>query len=113
MTQVVQVTGAKNITIHKTSKNGLSAYEVAVKNGFTGTEIQWLDSLRGAIDIYEHTQSIPSTTWIGVHNLGRKITAVYVTDTGGNQWECLFQSDIANFSIDVGLAAFAGTAILI
>ena len=26
---------------------GLSAYEVAVKNGFQGTEVQWLASLRG------------------------------------------------------------------
>ncbi len=26
---------------------GASAYEVAVQNGFTGTEQEWLDSLRG------------------------------------------------------------------
>ena len=26
---------------------GMSAYEVAVANGFIGTEVQWLDSLRG------------------------------------------------------------------
>ena len=30
-----------------TGSNGLSAYEIAVKNGFTGTETQWLDSLKG------------------------------------------------------------------
>lgn len=29
--------------------NGLSAYEVAVKNGYTGTEVQWLESLVGPI----------------------------------------------------------------
>ena len=28
--------------------NGLSAYQIAVKNGYTGTEIQWLQSLVGA-----------------------------------------------------------------
>jgi OmcA/MtrC family decaheme c-type cytochrome len=28
--------------------NGLSAYEIAVANGFTGTEQEWLDSLQGA-----------------------------------------------------------------
>lgn len=28
--------------------NGLSAYEVAVKNGFVGTEQEWLDSLQGS-----------------------------------------------------------------
>jgi hypothetical protein len=27
--------------------NGLSAYEIAVKNGFEGTESEWLDSLKG------------------------------------------------------------------
>jgi len=27
---------------------GESAYEIAVNNGFTGTEVQWLDSLNGA-----------------------------------------------------------------
>lgn len=27
---------------------GMSAYQVAVKNGFTGTETEWLDSLKGA-----------------------------------------------------------------
>lgn len=29
-------------------KDGLSAYEIAVQNGFSGSEAQWLDSLRGA-----------------------------------------------------------------
>lgn len=28
-------------------KNGLSAYEIAVKNGFKGTETEWLESLKG------------------------------------------------------------------
>ena len=28
-------------------KDGLSAYEIALKNGFTGTEDEWLTSLRG------------------------------------------------------------------
>lgn len=30
-----------------TSSNGKSAYEIAVDNGFTGTEAQWLESLKG------------------------------------------------------------------
>ena len=28
-------------------KNGASAYELAVKNGYTGTETEWLASLKG------------------------------------------------------------------
>lgn len=31
--------------------DGLSAYEVAVENGFEGTEQQWLDSLGGSVDL--------------------------------------------------------------
>jgi len=38
--------------------NGLSAYEVAVKNGYVGTEQQWLASLKGAKgDTYTITDS--------------------------------------------------------
>ena len=32
---------------------GLSAYEIAVKNGFEGTEQEWLDSLKGITDVGE------------------------------------------------------------
>lgn len=32
----------------KDGENGLSAYEVALKNGFQGTEQEWLESLKGA-----------------------------------------------------------------
>ena len=30
-----------------TEKNGKSAYEIAVENGFNGTESEWLESLKG------------------------------------------------------------------
>lgn len=29
-----------------TGEEGLSAYEVAVQNGFVGTELEWLESLK-------------------------------------------------------------------
>ena len=32
----------------KDGENGLSAYELAIQNGFTGTLIEWLESLKGA-----------------------------------------------------------------
>ena len=36
------------IELEKTGgKNGLSAYEIAVQNGFEGTETEWLESLKG------------------------------------------------------------------
>ena len=39
---------------------GKSAYEVAVENGFTGTEEEWLESLKAAID---DSKVSNNTTW--------------------------------------------------
>lgn len=43
------VKGAKfgEIQTANIGANGLSAYEIAVKNGFDGNEQEWLDSLKG------------------------------------------------------------------
>jgi hypothetical protein len=54
--------------------NGMSAYQVAVANGFVGTEDQWLESLQGdpgpASVSYDFNFAIPSTQWVVAHNLG-------------------------------------------
>lgn len=50
---------------------GLSAYYIAIQNGFIGTEIQWLDSLREN-SIPDFIQVTPSITWIVNHNSGKK-----------------------------------------
>ena len=39
--------GTNWVTISSASSGGKSAYEIAVDNGFIGTEDQWLDSLKG------------------------------------------------------------------
>lgn len=76
---------------------GLSAYEIAVQNGFVGTEDDWLDSLigpqgpagtsgSGALG-YLHEQGVPSTTWIIDHNLPFQPAAISVVDSGGTEWE--------------------------
>lgn len=41
--------------------NGLSAYQIAVANGFAGTEAQWLDSLRGIQGIQGATGNTGTT----------------------------------------------------
>ncbi len=43
-----EVQNGSNGTNGKNGENGLSAYELAVQNGFTGTLTEWLDSLKGA-----------------------------------------------------------------
>lgn len=37
---------------------GYSAYEIAVKNGFEGTEAQWLESLKGADGQTTHVNGV-------------------------------------------------------
>ena len=43
-----EVQSGSNGTTGKDGENGLSAYELAVQNGFTGTLAEWLKSLKGA-----------------------------------------------------------------
>jgi hypothetical protein len=56
---------------------GLSAYQIAVQNGFVGTEAAWLLSLKGSDGIagpaggsHVHTQAVPAAVWLVNHNLG-------------------------------------------
>lgn len=68
---------------------GASAYEIALLNGFIGTEAQWLASLQGAPD----TSFIASTTapispevgdeWL---NLNTGIQYRYISDGNTSQW---------------------------
>ena len=55
--------------------DGKSAYQVAVDNGFVGTEQEWLDSLKVQSETYRSKYEFP--------NLGR--AGVFYTDTGENR----------------------------
>jgi hypothetical protein len=46
LVKVQEPTGIKSIKITEAA-NGLSAYQVAVKNGFVGTEAEWLETVQG------------------------------------------------------------------
>ena len=49
---------------------GLSAYQLALVNGFVGTEAQWLASLSGAPPRYTHMQPMAAMVWTVNHNFG-------------------------------------------
>lgn len=69
---------------------GASAFDIAVANGFGGTEQEWLVSLQGATGpqglpgapSYEHTQVQPSDTWTVVHALNFRPNINVVDSTG-------------------------------
>ena len=62
--------------------NGMSAYEIAVKNGFSGTEQEWLDSLKALPDTGEDSSSDSSENTSGdqSENVGSSSDATYNYD---------------------------------
>jgi hypothetical protein len=92
---------------------GKSAYQIAVDNGFIGSESDWLLSLQGSRPIsYKHVQNIFSFVWLISHNLGFEPN-VSCFDTSGN--ECIgliTHINNNNISINFGNAAIKGEAFL-
>lgn len=93
---------------------GLTAYQIALNNGFSGTESEWLSSLEGddGAPIFIHTQNVPSTVWTINHNLG-SFPNVYVLDTAGDECEGDVDNPTVNQTVITFSAAFAGTARLV
>lgn len=56
--------------------DGKSAYEIAVKNGYTGTEAQWLASLKGADGADGYTP-IKGTDYFTAADINNIVNAVY------------------------------------
>ncbi len=67
-------------------EDGKSAYEIAKEHGYTGTEAEWLESLKGkgGDKHYVHKQETSSDTWEVTHDLGKE-PAVTVIDSAGTE----------------------------
>lgn len=72
--------------------DGMSAYDVAVMNGFVGTEEEWLASLEGppgpagtAPQSFHWQQDDPSALWLMPHMLGY-VSIPTIFDSGGTEW---------------------------
>lgn len=93
---------------------GLSAYEVAVKNGFVGTEAEWLASLStGGVRPYTTwEQTSPSTEWVVAHNLGYNPGGVSVINSANEKvWAPVRYVDSNTLIISMS-AAMSGTVYL-
>jgi len=64
----------------------------------------------GGAAAYVHDQSVPSDTWVIVHNLGYFPGGVIVVDSGGTTVEGSIQFDSANQITITFSAAFGGKA---
>ena len=47
LTMILAVSFGSSCLLGNSSSAGLSAYQIAVQNGFSGTEAEWLESLEG------------------------------------------------------------------
>lgn len=75
------------------SSRGDSAYQLAVKNGFIGTEVEWLESLKGESDpsttmdsaVYSVEETICGT-WIDGKKIYRKVITGTTTKDDGEDY---------------------------
>lgn len=98
-------------------EDGLSAYQIAVINGFVGTEQDWLDSLVGppgsgsGSGSYTFSQAIPSATWTIAHNLGFRPSVQVQNSAHENVIGEIEHVDINNIILRFS-GAFSGVAYL-
>jgi hypothetical protein len=91
---------------------GLSAFQVAQANGFSGTELEWLASLQGPpgnAGMFELVVPTPSDTWIATHNLGFRPN-VNVVDPDGEVVYCNVTHVNTNLAVLTFAQPFSGTA---
>lgn len=88
---------------------GASAYEIAVANGFEGTEAEWLNSLKATDVHYTHNQETASAKWVVKHNLGKNPAVTIVDSAGTEVIGDVIHNDINTVTISF-TAAFSGKA---
>lgn len=103
--------------------SGKSAYQIAVDNGFVGTEEEWLVALgNGGTPSWDAIinkpplsvqQDFTNTNVIVIPHNMRKKPAVAVFDTGGNQWfpKSITHTDLNNTTVTFD-STFSGTVYL-
>lgn len=108
-------------------EDGLSAYEVAVENGFEGTETEWLESLKSITDLvtsgfgenveYDaetQTLTIDKYNWMDLARGYKEIPTEFSTTSTGTIYQYIYQTQtlyryIAN---DLSIDAFYDTSTL-
>lgn len=92
---IVEVPVPEVVEVEVSGPAGLTAYELAVEQGFSGTLQDWFDSLKGeqgdqgpiGTDLYYlHVQSAPSASEIITHGLS-KFPSVSIKDSSGQAVE--------------------------
>lgn len=84
--EIAEISNNSTIEFTSIGEPGLSAYQIAVANGFIGTEEQWLESLKG--QSYAETFETVSKNLKGnpyvLNYTSGKLTSIVYTVVGGN-----------------------------
>lgn len=72
----------------KDGRDGKSAYEIAVENGFIGTEQEWLDSNKGVFEL-DSIYEFPNIGKSGVVYIDRSEDSIYRWDDKGKKYYCV------------------------
>lgn len=94
--------------------HGKSAYEIAKEHGFTGTESEWIESLKGAGEIttintklariYNNNAHAHNAVYRG-KNLGTSITDAQLQAVKNGTFDDLYPGDYWNLPVDGGTTA--------
>ena len=100
--------GAKRLVhvgLIRQGARGLSAYDVAVKNGFTGTEAEWLESLKNAVLQYDSYYDFPTVGEPHILYIDISEEASYRWDAEKLKYYCVGRDYTNVLVIDGGTAA--------
>lgn len=99
------------ISVSSSAPQGLSAYQVAVSNGFVGTESQWIDTLQGNIQNVVLTKTPLEIANIAVNFSNRlsqgsvvtSVNSVSTSPSGITIQDIGFTSNSVNFKASSGV----------
>lgn len=69
--------------------DGKSAYELAVEHGYTGTEEEWLDSLKVSCETYNSIYEFPNIGDTGVFYVDKSANKTYRWDADNLKYFCV------------------------
>lgn len=93
---------ARYMNADMTKLNGYSAYELAVRNGYVGSEAQWLESLKGAqewnrlddrTNILTYNSPLAHNAFYRGKNLGTSITDAQIAAIRNSSYADLYPGD--------------------
>lgn len=92
---------------------GPSNYDLAVRNGYQGTELEWITQATGGVASHRFNQPSPDSFWTVTHNMGYRPGGILVLDTAGSVWYGVIEHLSENtLTIDFGNSVFSGEVFL-